>query len=362
MGNHLSCNHDGDDHHEELFPGPNKLLWEVPGVLDAKTKWDNPIGGPYANRSFEKGEVVELSHCLLMQSGDMSGTFLYPFLFPVDPRVGNPPAGSRLWPYGWGLLYRQSAALANMTVEHRFEAPPAPPTEDKVESDSDDIKLEPCHWICFRATRAIPEGEELFFPPHPGQPQTGGIQMSIWDACINAWDKGSAIIKKDNSLDDEYETEDLPGPDVMELIEQGEDIRIVAQSPVHGVGIFAARDITEGEVIEIDPMLPLPQDRVGESILNNYAFQNSISTYGGTEIELMPIGMGASYNHSDNPNISHHTFADTPYLRLWVATEFIPKGRELCFDYGDTYFSSRNIELKLPTYEREGKHRLWRCL
>lgn len=337
---------------DDLFPGPNKMYWHVPQWLDAKSSFtaSEIVEGPIAKRTYAAGEVVELSTCLLMAPKDMAKTFLHAFLYPVDLSVvTTAKSGFKLWPHGWGLLYRQSDAYANMVVEHHFAVAPAAPTEANVDPSEIEAELQqPSHWLCFRANRVISEGEELFVPSRSGQLSSSKISMSIYDACAAAWKEGQGILKEDDSLDDQWIASELPPPEVVELIEQDDDVRIVATSPVHGVGVFAARDIQKGEVLEVDPMLPLPLD-CRRGVLGEYTFEPSINTY--ENFELMPIGLGAVYNHSDSPNMEHCNFADMPYIEIFYATEFIPKGREICHDYGDEYFAARDIEQKVPKHE-----------
>lgn len=78
----------------------------------------------------------------------------------------------------------------------------------------------------------------------------------------------------------------------------------VAASDIHGQGVFAARDIEEGEVIEVCPIIlfPLAQlEHVRKTVLDDYYFD------WGEEGEWFAfcLGYGSLYNHSYEPNAEY---------------------------------------------------------
>lgn len=78
----------------------------------------------------------------------------------------------------------------------------------------------------------------------------------------------------------------------------------VAPSDTHGQGVFAARDIEEGEVIEVCPILLFPKSQlahVRQTVLDDYYFD------WGEEGEWYAfcLGYGSLYNHSYEPNAEY---------------------------------------------------------
>ena len=78
----------------------------------------------------------------------------------------------------------------------------------------------------------------------------------------------------------------------------------VAHSDVHGQGVFAARDIEEGEVIEVCPIILFPASQlqsVRQTVLDDYYFD------WGEEGKWFAfcLGFGSLYNHSYEPNAEY---------------------------------------------------------
>lgn len=107
----------------------------------------------------------------------------------------------------------------------------------------------------------------------------------------------------------------------------------VDKSPIHGWGVFAKEDIMEGEVFEECPILTLPIDK-GEitSLLIDYRFNWPQGN--DFEEQVMALGYGSLYNHSDNANsfwisdLENRTFK-------FISNREIKKGEEIFVWYGD---------------------------
>ena len=110
------------------------------------------------------------------------------------------------------------------------------------------------------------------------------------------------------------------------------------KSPVHGWGVFAKEDIMEGEVFEECPILTLPIDK-GEitSLLIDYRFNWPQGN--DFEEQVMALGYGSLYNHSDNANsfwisdLENRTFK-------FISNREIKKGEEIFVWYGDENYWS----------------------
>ena len=112
----------------------------------------------------------------------------------------------------------------------------------------------------------------------------------------------------------------------------------VHPSPIHGLGVFAAQDILQGEIIEKCPLLRLDIDEKNE-LFADYRFW-------WTENEkrlfyVMAMGYGSFYNHSNEPNSYFFSNKET-FTVDFVSTKKIKKGEEIFVDYGgEEYWSSR---------------------
>ena len=74
----------------------------------------------------------------------------------------------------------------------------------------------------------------------------------------------------------------------------------VADSEIHGLGVFADRDYAQGDTIELCPYLVADYADVGdECVLHDYMFH---TPYDGEEQYYIPLGHAMVYNHSASPN------------------------------------------------------------
>lgn len=108
---------------------------------------------------------------------------------------------------------------------------------------------------------------------------------------------------------------------------------VVKKSSTHGYGIFAAKTLKKGEIIEECYILITSG---GDRKLEDYYFdvngKNAIFT-----------GFGVIYNHSDDPNADYHINAKRKLTTI-KAARTIKKGEEIFLSYGDEWFSSRKMK------------------
>ena len=110
----------------------------------------------------------------------------------------------------------------------------------------------------------------------------------------------------------------------------------VDKSPIHGWGVFASKDIKEGEVIEEVPILTLPINK-GEvsGILLDYRF----NWPQGVEWEEQVVGLGFAslYNHSDSANAYWVSDTDKRTFKF-ISNRNISVGEEIFVWYGDVSY------------------------
>jgi SET domain-containing protein len=102
----------------------------------------------------------------------------------------------------------------------------------------------------------------------------------------------------------------------------------VGQSHRHGLGIFAARDIRRGKVIERCPVLVVSASdcaTIERTRLRGYLYE-----WDGDY--ALALGFGSLYNHSDEANAAYEAWIDDELLVIRAART-IRAGEEITIDY-----------------------------
>lgn len=104
---------------------------------------------------------------------------------------------------------------------------------------------------------------------------------------------------------------------------------VIAMTADRGRGVFAARDIEAGEVIEQCPMIVVDAadaPAVCETVLGQYA-------YGWDDGAVaIALGYGSLYNHATEPNAFYEE-GDDPATMVVRANRWIGAGEEVLIDY-----------------------------
>lgn len=112
----------------------------------------------------------------------------------------------------------------------------------------------------------------------------------------------------------------------------------IRSSPLHGIGVFAATNISQGELVEVCPIILLNEvdtKSIDTTKLYNYYF----SWDKGSAIAL---GYGSLYNHSYTPNISYEKDYSSRTIRF-IALRDIAIDEELCSNYNGTPESQEKV-------------------
>lgn len=113
---------------------------------------------------------------------------------------------------------------------------------------------------------------------------------------------------------------------------------IVKMTPHKGWGCFATEKIHADEIIEECYLLTVPMNP-GEasSLFIDYRF-NWPQGEGQWEEQVLPVGYGCVYNHSNDSNATWRNHPECKAFRF-IATRDIEKGEEICTYYGgDSYW------------------------
>ena len=120
----------------------------------------------------------------------------------------------------------------------------------------------------------------------------------------------------------------------------------VDKSPIHGWGVFAKDKILKEEVIEECPIVELPiQKGESTSLLIDYRFNFPCGEW---EHQVVALGYGSIYNHSNEPNAYWMSLNDRRTF-LFIANRDIEPGEEIFTYYGDVNYwndGRSNIEIK----------------
>lgn len=103
---------------------------------------------------------------------------------------------------------------------------------------------------------------------------------------------------------------------------------IIKNTEKYGRGIFAIRNINQGEFIEEAPVIVISKTewkQMRESILSNYIFR-----WG--EHKALALGFGSLFNHSYTPNATYHTNIENESIDFY-AREDIQAGEEITVNY-----------------------------
>lgn len=96
-----------------------------------------------------------------------------------------------------------------------------------------------------------------------------------------------------------------------------------------GWGVKSTSFIKKGEIIELCPVVPLmkgqDQGHINQKQISRYSFKWN------QECEVIVLGWGGVYNHSDSPNM---IYFPKDGLMCYQAKEDIKNGVELTIDYG----------------------------
>lgn len=128
---------------------------------------------------------------------------------------------------------------------------------------------------------------------------------------------------------------------------------VLGASSLHGVGMYAARDLEPGDLVELAPQVPVTEEALREAdVMDKYVFATKITGCPLGSICMISLGTGSLFNHAEPPNCEYHYYADTPFLRKLYAVEHIPYGSEVLFSYGDEWWTSRDIK-PLPGHVKQ---------
>ena len=111
----------------------------------------------------------------------------------------------------------------------------------------------------------------------------------------------------------------------------------IADSTVHGRGVFTSVFLKKNTIIEECPHLPLSQGlETLEYVDYRYRFPKEAPT-----CFSIPLGLGVMYNHRDNNNIDWSTDIKRDLFIFYTLTDIKPD-EELFINYGKEWWNYRS--------------------
>lgn len=105
----------------------------------------------------------------------------------------------------------------------------------------------------------------------------------------------------------------------------------VGPSPVHGLGVFTTSNISAESIIEICPIIFLPEEDIPAlktTVINNYYFEWGSDAKNGA----IALGYGSIYNHSFQPNAYYDVDVENSQLYILAYCNIIA-GEEITINY-----------------------------
>jgi len=94
-----------------------------------------------------------------------------------------------------------------------------------------------------------------------------------------------------------------------------------------GRGVFAAKNICKGEIVEVSPVVVVLDSDSGHSVLGHYVYA------WGKKRCALALGLGSLFNHAEDCNVDYSTAIANKTI-VYKANRTIKKGQELFISYG----------------------------
>jgi len=145
----------------------------------------------------------------------------------------------------------------------------------------------------------------------------------------------------------------------------------IRESSIHGVGVFASKNIEKNEIVELCPSILIPKENIPAELQDHYFSWGIVNSVSGV-MELyaaIPMGCGMLYNHSRTPNVAIQVTA-TPTMKMNQGGNFllsvqsltnILKDDEICIDYGEEWWRRRRcvpLELDFARFRQKVRNSL----
>lgn len=294
--------------------------------------------GVFTGRALGAGEFVERCYCVPLRSSSIPGRQLQPWLYEDDGGADtnqNCDAKNLLFPLGWGALYNEVDALGrgpNLSWDHEV---------------SSDLNGQQVHYINLRTSVEVEAGGELCVLRRFG---CNDHLRDFLGAAIDTLEAQPGVTVLEPDVHGKPAKEEDNDADIQDGVYKSFAHAKVEMrfSPLHGNGVFAARPLTRGEVVELAPSLLIERWEVGECFIDHRYIAPEVKPI-NLAVKIT-LGLGSVFNHADEPNLHYRPVSTSNSGRAqkfgtcYFAARDIAKGEELCISYGTAWWKSRAHE------------------
>lgn len=115
----------------------------------------------------------------------------------------------------------------------------------------------------------------------------------------------------------------------------------IAKTNSRGRGVFCAHDISEGDLIEICPIIKLKKEEL--KTIHNTSLHDYYFLWGEQrDIPVLALGNGSIYNHNTNPNSDFILDFEDESIEI-VAIKNINAGTEITINYHGEPGNTENL-------------------
>ena len=105
----------------------------------------------------------------------------------------------------------------------------------------------------------------------------------------------------------------------------------IAESPLHGRGVFTSEPLHEGDLIEICPVIVLPPEQL--QIIHNSKLHDYYFLWGPHQDRpAIALGYGSIYNHSSAANANYRFDCENETIDFFAVKD-IAAGEEITVNY-----------------------------
>ena len=105
----------------------------------------------------------------------------------------------------------------------------------------------------------------------------------------------------------------------------------IAESPLHGRGVFTSEPLHEGDLIEICPVIVLPPEQL--QIIHNSKLHDYYFLWGPDQDRpAIALGYGSIYNHSSVANANYRFDCENETIDFFAVKD-IAAGEEITVNY-----------------------------
>jgi len=117
---------------------------------------------------------------------------------------------------------------------------------------------------------------------------------------------------------------------------------------INGYGVYTDKDLREGEIVEISPVIIYPRKlldaaiymSIADGLKDNQVILDQYAIVWSNNNSAVMLGYLSIYNHSSNPPARFFTDFSNRLMGV-IATRDLPKGSQVTVSYGPDWFEQK---------------------